>query len=245
MKWVMSWGSVLFALLVLLVPLDVRAFDGPPSFEAPALASGGGGRFFTGSATDGYACSVCHDGGEGPVVQLAGIPRAGYLPGRVYEFDFYWRPSGAVSASGVLEILGAFSLADAGRITVPPAADLIAEELCGGRPAVHIVSTADGRQLGFLDNCPVQRMHVFWTAPDPAVGPVSLNAAFVFANGDGLAVGDPARRIVRLVPEANAPVEAAVVEAACSAAPASPRGVPGQVIVVLLIVVLRRTWRSR
>src|SRR5207244_2345573 len=51
-----------------------RAFSDVEGFGKPVEQGGGGGRWFTGSATDGFTCGVCHRGGHSPDLNIFGLP---------------------------------------------------------------------------------------------------------------------------------------------------------------------------
>ena len=65
------------------------AFSDPALFSAPVREGGGGGRQFTGAPGDGHSCSVCHTGGETPIVDLSGLPQR-YVPGTRYQVTLRW-----------------------------------------------------------------------------------------------------------------------------------------------------------
>jgi hypothetical protein len=77
-----------YSLAVQAAP--VWAFSQPSYYPRPALLGGGGGRWFTGSAADGFSCRVCHSGGQSWPMHLSGLPELGYVPGQTYDIRVTW-----------------------------------------------------------------------------------------------------------------------------------------------------------
>ncbi|MDH5491165.1 MAG: hypothetical protein OEY14_04370 [Myxococcales bacterium] len=220
--------GLLLALSLLLQARAARAYDGIASFGAPAIEGGGGGRYFTGSIRDGHACGVCHlEPGaraplEGPEIRVAGLPSAGYLPGRTYELDVYWTPGAGVGAAASLELLSSWTAESVGSMSLPPPAELSAGEFCAGRPATSLFEAEPTRTLAILELCTVSRMRLRWTAPTAPSGPVWLSVAVVHADGDGLPGGDAVSERRLFVPVANSPVESSSVQLGCSLVRGAP-----------------------
>jgi hypothetical protein len=72
------------------VPATARAFSEPRSYYDDAAEGGGGGRWFTGSPAEGYACSACHTGGPSQPLYIEGLPTDGYVPGASYDLRIAW-----------------------------------------------------------------------------------------------------------------------------------------------------------
>jgi hypothetical protein len=174
-----------------------------------------------------------------PEIEVAGLPAAGYLPGRIYELDVYWAVTGGVGSAAMLEMTSHWTDAPAGELLIPPTAELGEAEICRGRAALEARRTSD-RSLLTLELCPTDRMHFFWRAPETAVGPVWLDVAMIIADGDGGHQGDIAGEARRFIPAANAPLESASVQQGCGVASGSPRG--SLVSLSLLSLLL---WRRR
>jgi len=223
--------------VLLLQTASVRAYDGVDSFLLPAIEGGGGGRFFTGSRRDGQTCAVCHTSSyPASAVEVSGLPRAGYLPGRIYELDVYWPVTGGVGSAAILEMTSHWTSAPAGELLLPPADELGEGELCRGRPALERRQTPD-RSLLALELCSTDRMHFFWKAPDTSVGPVWLDMAMLIADGDGSHAGDLTGSARRFIPAANAPIESASVQQGCAVAGRAPGA---SLLWVGLLLFLRR-----
>jgi hypothetical protein len=129
------------ALLWLCSAAPARAFTEPRTYYASPRVGGGGGRWFTGSPAEGYACSVCHAPTGKVEVQLSGLPAGGYSPGASYDVTLSWpefaararelREAGDDPASmGLVAELVAESGEGAGTLRVKAADEADAQELC-------------------------------------------------------------------------------------------------------------------
>ena len=161
-----------FALLALacalFAPARGRAFSDYELFSLPPLeGGGGGGRYFTGSTSDGYGCAVCHLGGVTPIVQLRGLPEREYVPGMVYDVEITWLFPQIKHALN-LELVTPQGAAG-GTITLPEEAALLPDERCdaenGSRPAAVIIAESAPRQVLSLNACGAQRVRFRFTAP--------------------------------------------------------------------------------
>lgn len=231
------------ALLVLL-PGRASAFRLGATYGQPAVEGGGGERWFTGSADDGYSCAICHRGAEAPMVQLRGLPELGYVPGETYDIELTLPD--AVTASATLELVDALG-AGVGSLTLPATA---APDLCapvGGNPAAPAGSTADtrkGRRVAVVDACGAGRLRVSWTAPAQARGAVWVHAAVVAADGSGDPEGDGVRVITHVVPSyGNAPDATRVGSPACAAGHRSAPAPSAALAIVLVLLAVRSRRR--
>jgi hypothetical protein len=154
----------------LLAPSRGRAFSDYELFSLPPLEGGGGGRYFTGSSSDGYGCAVCHLGGITPIVQLRGLPEREYVPGMSYDVEITWRFP-VIKHALNLELVTPQGAAG-GTITLPEEATLALDERCdiahGNRPASVIIPESAPRQVLSVNACGAQRVRFRFTAPaDP------------------------------------------------------------------------------
>lgn len=136
-----SSRDALVVLAVLGVAGEARAYTEPRTYLEPAKEGGGGGRFFTGSPAEGYACGVCHVSAQRAQLELRGLPEAGYVPGETYELHLSWpeftkraerlraRDEGPPSMSLVTELV-AESGEGAGVLELPRGKHATERELC-------------------------------------------------------------------------------------------------------------------
>ncbi|HEY8429556.1 MAG TPA: hypothetical protein VIL20_14325, partial [Sandaracinaceae bacterium] len=102
----MRWAARLaLVALALALPGRASAFRLAETYPKPAIEGGGGERWFTGSASDGHTCVVCHRGAPAPEVELTGLPERGYVPGETYELELVLPE--ATTAGAVLEAVDA------------------------------------------------------------------------------------------------------------------------------------------
>lgn len=191
--------------LVVVVGLTLAGaagFSTPTSFSQPVTAGGGGGRFFTGSARDGFGCQVCHEGSAAPLVEVTGVPEA-WMPGATYTLALAWSVD-----SGVVSFVG--ELVDeegrgAGTLVTPPAEIVQDEERCaGGSPAVRLEHDLEAtRTLFAIPACGATRTRVQWTAPDDDAGPVWLHLGVVHGDDSGSPDGDGVRMLTHEIPSAG------------------------------------------
>ena len=114
-------GKTCCALMVswmcVSVPAVARAFSSPEAYPEAAIDGGGGGRWFTGSAAEGFGCGVCHSAAPGQrhfPLYVSGLPAAGYEPRARYEILLSWpeftqrwlqlRPNPAAPANALLPV---------------------------------------------------------------------------------------------------------------------------------------------
>ncbi len=265
-------GRARLALLVAFAwPAPAHAFDhfdsyGQPIFPDPPVPpaeaeppGGGGGRYFTGSLSDGYTCAVCHFGGpdadEPMAVTINPDPFVdGYRAGQEYEITLALplsrvggAPTGAFAGS--LELV---DLAGAGGGTialVPPSAQGIADQ-CTTRPddlvAARLVDLPGPprRQVAGVDDCGAIQLRVLWTAPPTTAGAVWLNAGAVFtpAGNEG-PTEDRASVYARIIPPLGGLNDSGRVESGCRAAPGARPA--GAWLFVLALGAARRRHRRR
>jgi hypothetical protein len=168
----------------------VLAFPAPAKFDLPGINGGGGGKRFTGSPRQRYDCGVCHVGEVAKLSFTAAgdSPVSGYVAGKSYDLDL--SIDGEAKAANVaVEVLDAKG-APAG--TLANATGLPAEYLC--TDGTDPLELRDGATVAIARSCRqgLKSWRVRWTAPDPAVGPVTLYAAGVDGNLDGAVRGDRA-----------------------------------------------------
>ncbi len=218
--------------LVLGSPGVAGAFSDPALFAESATTGGGGGRYFTGSRADGYACSVCHQGGDAPQFVIDPLPET-LVPGSSYELVVRWDDPDSPQA---LHLELATPSGAHPQVTTPPVAMLPAESRCaglpGGEPAVYTFDVGARRVVGVAD-CGASRVAVTFVATEE---PIELSISGVRSDGSSTADGDGVfdRRITlgrRLTSSGGG----------CS----SGRGTATVVAPALLALLLRRRRRSR
>lgn len=227
----MRLRAAVWAMAVWSLAGAALAFGNPQRFAAEIDVGGGGGRFFTGSARDSYACGVCH--GQIPLggLVLEGAPWAGFVPGAAYRLVIRW-PAGLSGVALNLEITDPDGLA-LGTLVVPPADQRTVADLCTDpeQAGVEVFASADGRQIATVAACGMQQATVDWIAPvDPApaglglsgLPPAWLSAGVVAENDDDDWSGDAVVELSGLLMVAGqGSAETGVIEAypSCSAAP--------------------------
>ena len=169
-----------------------RAFSDPNAYDEATDLGGGGGRWFTGSAADGYGCDVCHQGGTPAELSIEGLPTDGFEPGASYEIKLRW-PAALEDLALVAEFTDE-TRQSAGAFALPRPEAYTEEELCGidegGAPATDIYPAQDGRTLISVVDCGAHLARFKWTAPSAATGTVWFNAGFVASDADATPVGD-------------------------------------------------------
>ena len=239
----MSVRALTAMVAIALVPGSASAFDNFESYEQDELEGGGGGRYFTGSVSDGYSCAVCHFGGTGPEeveVEIEPDPfEEGYRTGRPYRIEVTLPDDTAFSA-GALELV---DMSGTGAGTL----ELLGDD-CTTRPddlvATHLGTiAADSREVAISDVCGAREMRVNWTAPDTATGSVWLNIAVVSADGTGDATLDHATTYGRVIAPFGTSPEGGRTMTVCSAAPGHG-GAPLEALIVACALALM-VWRRR
>ena len=184
-----------------------HAFSDPVTFADPVQMGGGGGRYFTGSATDGYGCNVCHRGGESAETVLFGLPLAGYRPGAAYEARVEW-PASLEHVGLELEITDSAGQR-AGELRLPPENELPNEERCepveDGFPAGELIELEQRTLLSVVD-CGAKRVRFLWIAPSEARGTLRFSGGLVASDGEADAAGDGVTLFAHELPEARSGV---------------------------------------
>ncbi len=181
----------------------VQAFSDLERFPQASTTGGGGGRLFTGSQRDGYACSVCHRGGLEPSVVVAGLPLDGYVPGQTYDVEITWDNAGAAHALHA-EIVNSDGRAG-GSVSLLDPALVDARGRCGSLPAedpADYMIEGEGRQILGVSGCGASHLLFRFTAPDlpevTFVGSVVRSDSSASAEGDGV---ENLHRVLRRVGE--------------------------------------------
>ncbi|MFI5306233.1 MAG: hypothetical protein ACHQ53_02710 [Polyangiales bacterium] len=243
-----AWLPALLLLGLASGPVrHARAFSDAEGFGKPVEAGGGGGRWFTGSATDGFTCGVCHHGGQSPDLSIFGLPLKGYTPGTAYEITIDW-PGDIENVAFTAEVADRAGQR-AGGIRLPPDDELLDSELCAPVEA-HIgageVMELDTRTVLSVPDCGSRRSRFLWTAPVKDVGPVWFSGSLVASNAQGNLDGDGVRDFAHVIgsPSARDPL-ASRIASGCSVRP-NARGNPWLVCASLgLVLALRRRLRSK
>jgi uncharacterized protein (TIGR03382 family) len=181
-----SWSVIAALALGLGLPATVHAFSDPALFAAPVASGGGGGRYFTGSRADGYACSVCHQGAPEPRLVIEGVPDK-LETGTRYELRVHWdQPEIAVG----LQLELATPSGAHPSVEVTPAAMLPAESRCAqlpdGAPAVYTFDVGVRRVVG-VEDCGASMVAVSFIATGE---PIDLSIGSVRSDSSGTADGD-------------------------------------------------------
>jgi hypothetical protein len=241
--------SLALGVTQLAAPAAVRAFSDPLAFSDDVALGGGGGRFFTGSAADGYGCDVCHTGKAGPELYVLGLPIAGYRPGGSYEVRVEW-PADLERLALALEITDSFGRA-AGTIELPPPEELPNEERCepveDGIAAGGLTALGDGRTILNVPDCGAKRVRFLWTAPLSAPGTLRLSGGLVSSDGEADAEGDQTTMFAHVLgPERGERALASDIRTMCSTARVADAGrLPPLAWLLLALSCSRIRRRSR
>lgn len=76
-------------LVAMLAPASAAAYSDRELFDEPSITGGAGGRYFTGSRLDGYACSTCHAGATSEDFTIAPLPDE-LVAGTRYDLRITW-----------------------------------------------------------------------------------------------------------------------------------------------------------
>jgi hypothetical protein len=222
-----------------------RAFSDPASFSDPVHMGGGGRRYFTGSARDGYGCNVCHAGGKAAEVVITGLPLAGYQPGTAYEARVEW-PASLEHLGLMLEITDRNGV-QAGELRLPPPGELPNEERCepfeDGFGAGEIIQS-DQRSLLSVADCGAKRVRFLWIAPREARGALRFSGGLVASDGEADAAGDAATQFAHELPMGRGTgALASDIHGGCGATPRSAAAPSTLLLMVLALGLL--LWRQR
>ena len=234
-------NAVCACVFALLWASPVYAFSDPFAYTDAPEAGGGGGRWYTGSVADGYACDSCHAGGEPADLRVIGLPLDGYTPGSAYEVTVQW-PVVVEHVALIAEFTDEEGVTS-GTIQVPRWDAMQPAELCGpdlgSFPASEVQDSDDGRQLLSVIDCGATASRFLWTAPTSTNGDVWFNLGFVSADGDGDATGDGVTLVAQPLPSRRSGDRGTreLVEPACRvAAPGRVARSPVGWMLTLLVV---------
>lgn len=171
-------------LLILALPAASHAFSDASLYEVPAIEGGGGGRLFTGSRVDGYACSVCH--GEAPATDFTIDPLPDHLErGRRYDLVIRWAHPELPHALHLELANPDGSHPDVTLPAMPPPASRCGQAT-DGTPATYAVDVGIRRVIG-VEPCGAAMV----TASFVATGErIELAVAAVRGDGSETAEGD-------------------------------------------------------
>ena len=172
-----------------LAPATALGFSEPERYAEPAIDGGGGGRFFTGAPPDGLSCSVCHDGGDPPEVEVTGLPDH-IDAGTRYELRLRWPDDGRAHAL-TLELIDADG--DHPAVELLALADQAPEERCAAPAAATSAAyqvDLDRRRIIGVTDCGAHALTVAFTPTSDedlffAVGVVASDASET-TTGDGV-----------------------------------------------------------
>ncbi|MEM7155434.1 MAG: hypothetical protein AAF799_21470 [Myxococcota bacterium] len=185
--------------VLVFVVLCMAGFSTPALFGEPATAGGGGGRYFTGSARDGFGCDVCHEGSLGTGVEVTGLPEV-WRPDATYTLELRWAAE-LGTASFVGEVVD-----DEGRgmgtMATPPPSEVLADERCAsGTLAVRLQELPEDERAVFtMPACGATRARVQWTAPDFDEGSAWVHIGFVHGDDSSSPQGDRVQMISHELP---------------------------------------------
>ncbi len=186
----------LAGLASLLAPSVSEAYSNPKLFAVPSYEGGGGGRYYTGSRSDGHGCDTCHGGGAPLDLEVYGLPQGGWAPGATYTVDIAWSPT--IEHAAVLAEFTDLDGSALGELTLAPQDQLSTAERCGsGTRAASIFAPENQnnpdapRELVAVGDCGAHRLRVQWRAPeDLDRGELSVHIAGVRGDGSDDASGD-------------------------------------------------------
>lgn len=174
------------ATLVILAPASALAFSDREMFADPVEQGGAAGRYFTGSRAEGYACSVCHQGGTPPRFEIDPLP-AQLAAGQRYTLVVHWPDPTSPQA---LTVELATANGSHPQVTIPTGTAIPATSRCegmsNGTPAVYSVDIGTRRVIG-VEDCGASRVEVSFVATGD---PIEVSVAGVRSNEDGSPNGD-------------------------------------------------------
>lgn len=232
-----SHQLLLAALCSWALPGTVQAFSDPASFSLTPVVAGGGGRYFTGSPSDGYTCKTCHSGGPAPKASVLGLPLSGYRPGGRYEVSIRW-PAELTKISLAVELTDEDGRA-AGSLLLPPEDEIQAGELCEPVSeeilAAQLNEPSPGRQIINVPDCGSKSLRFLWTAPASDVGPVWFAGSMVLSDGESDPFHDGVTDLSRII---DSPARASQTSGECGVTRVRAGGSALSVGVVLALLAL-------
>ena len=243
----MSARSFIAVLALLMFDAgSAHAFSDPFNFNLTPIVAGGGGRYFTGSPSDGYTCKTCHVGGQAPKVSVLGLPLSGYKPGGRYEVSIRW-PAEQTKISLALELTDEKGKA-AGTLRLPPPEETQAGEFC--EPASEQVLAAqlsdmtEGREIINLPECGSKSLRFLWTAPMADVGPIWFSGSMVQSDGETDPYHDGVTDFGRII---GSPAVASKTNGECSVTRVGAHSSSMGAVALLCLCcgLLLRSWRRR
>lgn len=229
-----------------VLPASARAYSDPSLYPEPVDIGGGGGRWFTGSSADGFACDVCHTGGTGPNITVGGLPDEGITPGAHYDIFLSW------PANAQLSLTAEFTdelRRGAGTIALPNPQSTQPFERCaleeGGELPTGLFEAENGRNVFTVIDCGAQSTRFRWTAPAAIAGPLWFNVGFVASNEDARPTGDGVTIVRRALHAAGAAMTRRVITQGCNANGASAHSMGGWWLLGLGLVSFYRVRRAR
>lgn len=218
------------------------AFSDPLAYMDPAEAGGGGGRWFTGSSADGYACDVCHSGGPTADLGASGLPLDGYMAGESYEVSLTWPPQ--VGSLALIAELTDEQRHGAGTLALPREDALGVDELCapeeGAAPAAELHPADLERTLLSVVDCGAKLVRFQWTAPPGATGTVWFNVGFVSGDEDATPLGDGVTLVRRSLQPAGHSTGTRPIAQGCAIQPGTPRSSGAFAVGVFVLAARRR-----
>lgn len=225
---------------------DVSAFSDPLAYTDPAETGGGGGRWFTGSSADGYACDVCHSGGQTADLSVSGLPLDGYVAGESYEVTLTWPPQ--VASLALIGELTDEQRRGAGALALPREEAFGPDELCapeeGAGPASELHPADLDRTLLSVVDCGAKRVRFQWTAPPSATGTLWFNVGFVSGDEDATPLGDGVTVVRRPLQPAGSAAGARTIAQGCTIQPGTARSSGAFAVGVFVLAALRLRRRK-
>jgi len=174
-------------IAAMLVPAAASAHSDRALFDDPAIVGGAGGRYFTGSRVDGYACSVCHTGGgTTDAFTIDPLPET-LEAGRRYDIFVRWtQPELQHSLNFEL------SMPNGGNpmIVIPTGGAVPRESRCNqaadGVPAVYLIEAGVRRVVG-IEPCGASMVNASFVANG---GPIELSIGAVIGDNSETPIGD-------------------------------------------------------
>jgi hypothetical protein len=241
------WLLVGLLCVPFLLAGKAHAFSDPVGFNLTPIVAGGGGRYFTGSPSDGYTCKTCHSGGPSPKASVLGLPLSGYRPGSRYEVSIRW-PAQVTKISLAVELTDAQGKA-AGSLLLPPAEETQPGEFCEPASdqilAAQLTDMTPGRQIINVPDCGSKSARFLWTAPSTDVGQVWFAGSMVLSDGEGDPYHDGVTDFGRII---GSPATVSETTGECSVTHVAARTcswLTSSVFVCLAFLAARRGSRRR